>query len=179
MLVVGDGVQFSAWAWAASVGVGLRPLDWDCRKSVLIGDGVVGTAPPICDTKVSVGEGEGAGMMVGVDRTKLAGKESCDADGRKYGIGSNSSRMALKPSIMPAFVASGRWQTADTSERARLFERPFIRFRLFGGHHWQLGHQLGTHKQSGALGRKMGLLRSPCKEVVLVATWRCNTSVDN
>jgi len=147
MLVVGDGVQLSAWAWAASVGVGLRLFDWDCRERVLIRDSVVGTAPPICDTGASMGEGVVAGMMVGVERTRLAGKESCNTDGRRYGIGSNLSRMALKASIMPAFVTPGRWHTADTSERARLLERPFIRFRLFGGHHWQFGHQLGAHKQ--------------------------------
>jgi hypothetical protein len=88
MLVVGDGVQFSAWAWATSVGVGSR-LDWDCRGRGLMGDGVVGTAPPICDTEASVGGGETAGMTVGVGRTKLAGIESCNADGRKCGIASN------------------------------------------------------------------------------------------
>lgn len=118
MLVVGDGVQFSAWAWAASVGVGMRLLDWDCRGRVFMRDRVFRTAPPICDTEARVGEGKAAGMIVGDDGTKLAGIESCNADGKRYGIGSNLSRMALKGCMMPAFVASGRWQSGDTSERA-------------------------------------------------------------
>jgi hypothetical protein len=117
MLVVGDGVQFSAWACAASVGVGLWLLDWNCREGVLIGDSVVMTASPNCDIEASVGEGEVADRMVGVDRTKLAGKESCNTDGRRYEIGSNSSRTALKAPIIPASVTSGRWQTAGMSER--------------------------------------------------------------
>jgi len=91
MLVVGDGVHFSTWAWAAPVGVGSRLLDWDCRGRESMGEDVVGTAPRICDTVASVGEGETAGTMVGVDSTKLAGIGSCNADGRRYGIGSNSS----------------------------------------------------------------------------------------
>lgn len=145
MLVVGDGVQFSAWAWAASVGVSPRLLDWDCRGRLLMGDNVVGTAPPICGTETRVGEGEAACMMVGVGGTKPTGLGSRNADERRYGIRSNSFRVALKGCIMPALVTSGRWQIGDTSERG-LLKRPFTRFRLFGGHHWQLGHQLETHK---------------------------------
>lgn len=117
MLVVGDGVQFSAWAWAASVGVGMRLLDWDWGR-VFMRDSVFRADPPICDTEARVGEGEAAGMVMGNSGTKLAGIESCNADGKRYGIGSNLSRMALKGCIMPAFVESGRWQTGVMSERA-------------------------------------------------------------
>src|SRR5258706_10844071 len=111
-----------------------------------MGDTVVEPATPICGTEASVGEGEAADMMVGVGGTKPAGIGLRNADERRYGIGSNSSRMALKGCRKPALVASGRWQTGDTSERGRLLERSFTRFWLFGGHHWQLGHQLETHK---------------------------------
>ena len=89
MLVVGDGVQFSAWAWAASVGVSPWLLDWDCRGRVLMGDNVVGMFPPVCGTEASVGERGAAGTMVGVDGTKPAGLGSRSADERRYGIGSN------------------------------------------------------------------------------------------
>ena len=91
MLVVGDGVQFSAWACAASVGVSPRLSDWDCRGRVLMGDNAVGTASPICGTEASIGKGEAAGMMVGVGGTKPAGLGSRNADERRFGIGSNSS----------------------------------------------------------------------------------------
>lgn len=90
MLVVGDGVQLSAWTWAASVGVGSRPLDWDCGRRELteIGDNVVGKAPPFCDTEAGVGGGE---MIEGVGRMRLTGIAPRDADGRRCTIGSKSS----------------------------------------------------------------------------------------
>ena len=52
---------------------------------------MVGMTPSISDTEASVEGGEAADMTEGVGRTKLAGIEPCDADGRICGIGSKSS----------------------------------------------------------------------------------------